>query len=144
MIKHKFEEFVQHGTPSPEQLSRIAEYHFIPINQIAETVDLSIGSCFRSKGHETVKGRSPREGRKYWSAHTFEINDRDPEGRGACDLSSPFLKDLVSLVENHMSVSRIALYPWGIHYDYCYRERGLRYFDSNWNELERDEFYSRL
>jgi hypothetical protein len=143
-IHHPFERFVQHGIPDASTLSRIAEFHFIPVNQIAQSVPLEIGSCYRSKGHETAKGRKPNGTRKFWSTHTFDINDRDPEGKGAIDLSSNNLRALMSLVEMHMKPSRIALYSWGVHVDYCYPDRGLRYFDSSWNELTRTEFYARL
>lgn len=129
-------------------LDRIDRYHRRPLIDINESVPINHVVCYRHKQWERYKGRYPRSvkmssNREFWSAHTFEVNQRDPKGKGACDVSADNMRDLVGLIESHIKPSRIAVYDWGVHYDYCYGT-DLKYYNSSWIEITRDEFWDLL
>lgn len=137
-------------------LNRIDEFHYKPLSEINKSMPINHVVCYRFKLHEWEKGRipvgqenygggyKPNDGRKFWSAHTFEINDRDPEGKGACDVSASDMRALVALIESHIKPSRIALYPWGIHYDYCNEDGNVKYYNSSWEKIGRTKFWEML
>jgi hypothetical protein len=154
----KLSQFIhRHDLPvSANQIDRIHEFHFLPLSEINKSVPINHTVCFRHKVHEFEKGRIPvgqetfldppkeSDGRKFWSAHTFEKNQRDPEGKGACDVSADDMRALVALVEDHINPSRIALYDTFIHYDYCWADGNVKFYDSSWVKIGRTEFYNRL
>ena len=128
----------------PEILDRILQWHFFPINQIAHSTDVSHIACHRTIEHEKRKGRiKGKGGRSFWSEHTFEISQRQPEGKGATDIGGKDLYTIAELLIQNTSYTRFAIYANQrfIHCDYAFPDRGRRYFDGSWNELSDKKYF---
>jgi hypothetical protein len=138
-------------------LDNILKWHWLPVNQLAHSVPVTHIVCYRHKQHEAEQGRRPKidmryialpvnQAYNYWSEHAFEVSDRQPEGKGALDISANDLVALFSLLETNTEYTRIAVYPNQnfIHCDYAFPERGRRYFDSSWNQITRAQIIESL
>ena len=140
----KLSELIQFGIPSIEQLDKLVELHFKPLNKVRESINvpLFIRSCYRSYDHEILNGRGGT------SQHCFH-------GKGATDISTTKtaqqipdpskMAELAGLLIKN-GYTRIAYYPTlnFFHVDYkC--TFGKQFFisdmRSNWTNVTPEEFY---
>ena len=157
MRQLKLRDMIYAGAPTDAQVDRIVEFHMEPLNEIAHSVHIDHVVCFRSKEHEARSNRRPETdkmftkhpvlaGRKFWSEHCFEPSAKQPEGKGACDLSSRNLLSLASLLVQHIPYCRYALYEAHkfIHCDYAWGFSEPKYYDAGWAEITEHEFFDRI
>lgn len=128
---------------NPDILDRILVNHFYPMNQIAHSTNINHIVCHRTKNHEKRKGREKgKNGRQFWSEHTFEKSSRQIDGLGATDVSGESLPEIAELLLRNTEYTRFAIYidQNFIHCDYAFPERGRRFFDGSWNQLSESEY----
>lgn len=153
----KLQDMIYAGKPDENQVDRIVEYHMDPINEIGHSVHIDHVVCYRSKKYEAMNRRRPVTdtifteypvlvGRNYWSQHCFEKSDKQPDGLGACDISSRNLLSLASLLVEHTSYCRYAYYHHKnfIHCDYAHEYDEPKYYGSDWRELSEQEYFDRI
>jgi hypothetical protein len=103
--------------PPIDVLEKVVEFHLLPLNLIRDRIEhpLFVGSCYRSREHELLKGRSGT------SQHTFKM-------KGAVDVNTNGNRQkLLEVAQMALQVGymRVAYYPEEefLHLDYAATEK---------------------
>jgi hypothetical protein len=122
-------EFNCTGALIPERVQQsIQDNHIAVMNPIREdlgaAITVSKRSGYRPEDYEKKKKRSGN------STHTFKIQLKDPEGKGAADYTAEDIEKLLQLMIEKTGFTRICYYPNNkfIHADYAFADRGRRLF----------------
>lgn len=123
------DEFNLTGAEIPARIQKAIEQHHIAVmnpvrDELGAAITISKKSGYRPEAYERSKKRSGN------SSHTFKIQLKDPEGKGAADYTADDIEKLLELMISKTPFSRICYYPNNkfIHADYCFENRGRRLF----------------
>tara|TARA_R110001592_G_scaffold68626_1_gene210257 strand:+ start:15870 stop:16313 length:444 start_codon:yes stop_codon:yes gene_type:complete len=123
------DEFNLTGAVIPKRVQQSIQKNHIAVmnpvrDELGAVITVSKKSGWRPEEYEKRKKRSGN------STHTFKIQAKDPEGKGAADYTADDIERLLQLMIDKTGFNRICYYPNNkfIHADYAYPERGRRLF----------------